>query len=113
VLAPTAQVGAGGAAAGSGSAAHAAKERIEEIGEASGARPEGCPAAEDFVQLLGGDVAVGIAARPGAERRPGERIPLAAGALVLLVGLPVGPELVVLLALLGVAEHLVGLIDFL
>ena len=76
------------------------EERLEEVAEAGQVL--------SVAAVLETDARTAGSAEPGVA---GERVaPAAAGALDLF---PVGPQLVVRLALLGIAEHLVGLVDLL
>src|SRR3954470_7000300 len=96
--------------------ATAAEERREEVGETAAA------AAEQFFHLLlrygpilaaaAGRVSAGPPALEAAEAAEPAWEALRARRHV-LVGAPVGAELVVLAALVGVAEHLVGFVDLL
>lgn len=81
----------------------AAEESLEEVGKA------GPP--EYVLEVLGSRVGI-LHSRAPAALRPGAPVEATVGAS-LLVAVPGGAETVVLLALLGVTEYLVGLCDIL
>src|SRR5207245_1799124 len=91
----------------------AAKHLVEEIRERRAT-------AEEILEILLAHGAVLVARTAGpaeaARRRATQELlrrGLSAGRTILLVLAPTRPQLVVQLALLGVGEHLVGLVDFL
>ena len=95
--------GSGTTAAAGAPPARVAEQRAEEVGKVFALALAKWAAA--LALALGVLAPVEAAAGRGAAPR--------AAARLLLVTLPIGPKLVVLLPLLGVAEHLVGLVDFL
>src|SRR5688572_29502533 len=97
-----------GGSAGTTAAHSAAEERREEI-------REGIGVAEQLLHLFLSHRAVAAAPSAAADVdvEAAAEWPRAGLRARLLVHAPVGPELVVLLALLGIAEHFVGFVDFL